>query len=125
MGGEQYTQRIGPKMHAHALHITTSPPSSQTPPQTHYAAQPQSHLTPTGTKNTRCLALHDVGRTAKGDAFAEEDSHKRKAVVDGIVTENVLHRVLYPQVHVNGVKKKKKSRFLLTFSFFSGPLSSR
>jgi hypothetical protein len=86
-------------------HITTPFPD---PPQTHYAAQPQSHLTPTGTKNTRHLALHDVGRTAEGDAFAEEDSHKRKAVVDGIVTENVLHRVLYPQVHVNGVKKKKK-----------------
>ena len=31
----------------------------------------------------------------------------RKEVVEGDKKEDVLHRVLYPQVHVNGVKKKK------------------
>jgi hypothetical protein len=51
--------------------------------------------------NTRRLALHDVGRMAEGDAFVEEESHTKEAVVDGAVKAYVLHRVLYP-----GVKKK-------------------
>jgi hypothetical protein len=37
----------------------------------------------------------------------------RKAVADRLVSVYVLHRVLYPQVHVNGAKKKKKKKFLL------------
>jgi hypothetical protein len=45
---------------------------------------------------------------AEGDAFPEEISQKREAVVEGYLLVYVLHRVLYPQVHVNGVKKKKK-----------------
>ena len=32
----------------------------------------------------------------------------KSSVVEGGVEGYVLHRVLYPQVHVNGVKKKKK-----------------
>jgi hypothetical protein len=44
---------------------------------------------------------------AKGDAFTEEDSHMWQAVVERAVLVYVLHKVLYPQVHENGVKKKK------------------
>jgi hypothetical protein len=44
---------------------------------------------------------------AKGDAFAGENSHIRQEVVEGIVEAYMLHRVLYPQVHKNGFKKKK------------------
>jgi hypothetical protein len=45
---------------------------------------------------------------AKGVALPEMDQKPRKAVVDGIVNVYMLHRVLYPQVHDNGIKKKKK-----------------
>ena len=45
---------------------------------------------------------------AEGVAFAEETLHQRAAVVDGIMYAYVLHRVLYPQVHENGVKIKKQ-----------------
>ena len=54
------------------------------------------------------MALHDVGPRAEGVAFSGENSNIGAAVVDGIVQADVLHRVLYPQVHVNGFKKKKK-----------------
>jgi hypothetical protein len=47
---------------------------------------------------------------AEGDAFAEENSHLRQEVVEGVVEAYVLHRVLYPQVHENGFKKKKKKK---------------
>jgi hypothetical protein len=47
---------------------------------------------------------------AEGDAFAEENSHIRQEVVEGVVEAYVLHRVLYPQVHENGFKKKKKKK---------------
>ena len=40
----------------------------------------------------------------------EEDSHKRTAVAESGLYCNVLHRVLYPQVHGNGLKKKKKTK---------------
>ena len=30
----------------------------------------------------------------------------RTAVVEGVPKENMLHRVLHPQVHINGCKKK-------------------
>jgi hypothetical protein len=53
------------------------------------------------------LNAHDVGLMAEGDAFAEENSHIRQEVVEGVVEAYVLHRVLYPQVHENGFKKKK------------------
>ena len=62
---------------------------------------------------TQCLALHDVGPQAKGVAFSEEISIIGAAVVVGIVQADVLHRVLYPQVHVNGIKKKKKKALLV------------
>ena len=39
--------------------------------------------------------------------FPEEDSQTSRAVVDEDVQVYVLHRVKYPQVHVNGFKKKK------------------
>ena len=35
----------------------------------------------------------------------ELDLHGRKEVVEGVQEEDVLYRVLYPQVHVNGEKK--------------------
>ena len=61
-----------------------------------------------GSLLTRRLAQHDVGRQAEGVAFHEENSHMRAAVVEGrILNCNVLHRVLHPQVHENGFKKKK------------------
>jgi hypothetical protein len=43
----------------------------------------------------------------EGVTLTEENSHPREAVVDGTILEHVLHRVMYPQVHVNGAKKKK------------------
>ena len=46
---------------------------------------------------------------AEGDALMEEDSHKRTAVAESGLYCNVLHRVLYPQVHGNGLKKKKNA----------------
>ena len=46
---------------------------------------------------------------AEGDAFHEEDSHCRTAVVEGTVQADVLHRVLYPQVHENVFKKKNST----------------
>ena len=49
------------------------------------------------------------GRKAGGVAFMELDLHGRKEVVEGVKEEDVLHRVLYPQVHVNGVIKKQKN----------------
>ena len=36
----------------------------------------------------------------------ETELRCRKEVVEGDMKEDVLHRVLYPQVHVNGAKKK-------------------
>ena len=69
--------------------------------------------------NTRRLALHDVGHQAEGDAFSEE-SHFRGAVVDGTVQAVMLHGVLYPQVHVNGFKKKKKGGWMWRKSSVSG-----
>ena len=43
--------------------------------------------------------------------FMEADSHRGKEVIEGTGQEDVLHRVLYPQVHANGIKKKKKKDF--------------
>ena len=49
--------------------------------------------------------LCEYHREASGDtpihAFPE-DSQSREAVVEGLAIVYVLHRVLYPQVHVNG-----------------------
>ena len=56
------------------------------------------------------MALHDVGRKGEGVAFTETDLHGRKEAVEGIRIGDVLHRVLYPQVHVKGFKNKKKNR---------------
>jgi hypothetical protein len=39
----------------------------------------------------------------------EEGSHRRKAVVEGLVKADVVYSVLYPQVHENGFKKKKNA----------------
>jgi len=39
----------------------------------------------------------------------ETDSRGRKEVVEGVRIADVLHRVLYPQVHDDGIKKKEKS----------------
>src|ERR1700761_420362 len=69
---------------------------------------PNTRTTTRWAARTRCLALHDVGLTAEGVAFMEADSHRGKEVVEGTGQEDVLQRVLYPQVHVNGIKKKKK-----------------
>jgi hypothetical protein len=41
----------------------------------------------------------------RGDAISEKDS-TRESAVDGIANVYVLHRVLYPQVHDNGERKK-------------------
>lgn len=54
------------------------------------------------------MAPHDVGLSAEGVAITEEDSNTRIPVVDEKANVYVLHRVLYPQVHENGFKKKKK-----------------
>jgi hypothetical protein len=62
------------------------------------------------TGRNHCLALHNVGHTAEGDAFAEEDPHPQQEVVEGFVYIYMLYRALYPQVHKNGVKKEKKGR---------------
>ena len=53
-----------------------------------------------------------VGHLAEGVAIAEANTH-REAVVDGATNVYVLHRVLYPQVHVNGIKKKRELRAML------------
>ena len=45
--------------------------------------------------------------------FPEEDSQTSRAVVDEDVQVYVLHRVPYPQVHVNGFKIKIK---MMTFN---------
>jgi hypothetical protein len=45
---------------------------------------------------------------AEGVALPEAESHMRKAVVVRLVSVYVLHRMMYPQMHVNGVKKKKR-----------------
>jgi hypothetical protein len=85
----------------------TMPPHS--PPHPHFPTAPPIPLySHTGLQNTQCLAPHDVGLMAKGVALPEMDQKPRKAVVDGIVNVYMLHRVLYPQVHDNGIKKKKK-----------------
>jgi hypothetical protein len=46
---------------------------------------------------------------AEGVAFLEETSHLREAVADRLALIVMLHGVTYPQVHVNGLKKKKKT----------------
>ena len=88
------------------------------PPQTPNGTNPQLRSHDPGltyllyTALTRRLALHDIGHLAKGDAIPDDTRNSRAAVVEGNVQVDVLHRVLYPQVHVNGIKKKKK-RFLI------------
>ena len=96
-----------------------------TPRQVHRAQQPPpppipnsilTHLfpdrDPLRATATVCYLLNAWHSTtsapAEGDAFMEEDSHKRTAVAESSLYCNVLHRVLYPQVHGNGLKKKKK-----------------
>ena len=90
------------------------------PSQPHqYETRPNSSLTPrtfinrdptstTGSPNTRRLALHDVGPLRPREFLGRRWFKKRLAVVEDLRKGNVLHRVLYPQVHVNGRKKKKK-----------------
>ena len=79
-----------------------------TPP--FFRSRPPAHKR-NGSLLTRRLAQHDVGRQAEGVAFHEENSHMRAAVVEGrILNCNVLHRVLHPQVHENGFKKKNRRR---------------
>ena len=50
----------------------------------------------------------DYLRVILENAIPEDIRNSRAAVVEGNVQADVLHRVLYPQVHVNGIKKKKK-----------------
>jgi hypothetical protein len=50
----------------------------------------------------------------------EVDSHTRGTVVEGSVKADVLHRVLYPQVHDNGILKK--SAFVRTMNLISREL---
>jgi hypothetical protein len=54
-----------------------------------------THYSPLGTARRR-------PPLAEGVAFTEAVSQIPKAVVEGYVEDNVLHRALYPQVHVNG-----------------------
>jgi hypothetical protein len=99
----------------HSHTTTLAPPTWAThhapslPPHPHFPTVPPIPLySHTGPQNTQRLAPHDVGLMAKGVALPEMDQKPRKAVVDGIVNVYMLHRVLYPQVHDNGIKKKKK-----------------
>ena len=89
-------------------------PFTLSPPQMPNRTNPQLRSHDPGltyllyTALTRRLALHDIGHLAKGDAIPEDTRNSRAAVVEGNVQADMLHRVLYPQVHVNGIKKKKK-----------------
>jgi hypothetical protein len=47
-------------------------------------------------------------RATRG-ALTEENSPLRESVVEGTTHVYVIHRVLHPQVHDNGFKKKKKA----------------
>jgi hypothetical protein len=64
------------------------------------------HIRP---QESQCLALHNISREAKGVALSEKDSEMREAVVEEATYVYMLHRVLYPQVHNNGSKKKNRS----------------
>jgi hypothetical protein len=59
-------------------------PTPNTPMLPNCTPSPLTHAH-TGPHNTQCLALHDVGLTAKGVALTEKDQKPRKTVVDGIM----------------------------------------
>ena len=54
------------------------------------------------------MAPHDAGYHQPGELHERRRINTRTAVVGDIWKVYVLHRVLHPQVHGNGVKKKKK-----------------
>jgi hypothetical protein len=92
------------------VHRPTPPhlPGSRPP---HFNYMPA--VTPTGTQHGSPVTLYSPLGTARrrpllaeGVALSEEASQPRLAAVEGFVEVYVLHRVLYPQVHVNGCKKK-------------------
>ena len=60
----------------------------------------------TGSPNTRHLALHNVSPLQLRELLGWRWFKKKLAVVEGLQKGNMLHRVLYTQVHVNGCKKK-------------------
>jgi hypothetical protein len=53
------------------------------------------------------------------------DSYTREEVVEGFVKVFVLHRVLYPQVHANGFKKKNGVRPSTTITEQRGTYSTK
>ena len=65
----------------------------------------------TGRNSQHCVdALYTDGHRSKpgAAAYTEGKSQLRAAVVEGLAQEDVLRRVLYPEAHGNGFKKKKK-----------------
>ena len=57
----------------------------------------------------QCLALHNIGHLTGGVASVEENIY---AVVEEATLVYVLHRVLYPQVHINEIKKKQTMQWI-------------
>jgi hypothetical protein len=80
---------------------------------TRYSNAPPNHHP--GQQVSRRLAPHDVGLSAERVAFLE-DSNTRASVVDGSINVYVLHRVLHPQVHDNGFKKKRRDELRASFA---------
>ena len=54
-----------------------------------------------------------VGRLAEEVCYCGGEHTHREAEVDGATNVYVLHRVLCPQVHVNGIKTKRELRAML------------
>ena len=109
---EEWHTRPDPHAASSSPRPTTPPPPIPNSILTHLFPD-RDPLRATVTVRYLLNAWHSTtSAPAEGDAFMEEDSHKRTAVAESSLYCNVLHRVLYPQVHGNGLKKKKKRCFL-------------
>ena len=98
----------GAQCHKHTIQPTLAPTCQlhpAIPKDTRYPPAPYHSPEP---KAQTLDAWHcTMSATRPREMLFQRRTHKKEAVVEGAVNSYMLHRVLYPQVHLNGPKKKK------------------